>query len=94
MAYLDALLGFETRTEKQKEQTKERSREYKNKLDELGITDTRERLERVRAYLFLTRVRETGLINMWHGTEILVQEYKLPRREARQIFTEWISFSH
>jgi len=59
MAYLDALLGFDTRTEKQKEQTKERSREYKNKLDELGITDIRERLERVRSYLFLTRVRES-----------------------------------
>ena len=59
MAYLDALLGFDTRTEKEKEQAKKRSREYKNKLNELGITNTRERLERVRAYLFLTRVRES-----------------------------------
>ena len=75
-------------------QLRKKLKRYGNKIDELGITNTRERLERVRSYLFLTRVRETGNINMWHGAEILVEKYKLPRREARQIFTEWISFNH
>ena len=94
MAYLDALLGLDTRTEKEKEQAEKRSKEYRNKIDKLGITNTRERLARVRAYSFLTRVREGGNINMFHGPELLRKKYKLPRREAMKIFTEWTSFNH
>ena len=92
--YLDALLGFDTRAEKEKEQAEKRRKEYRNKIDKLGITDTRERLERVRAYLFLTRARDAGNINMFHGPEILRKKYKLPRREAMKIFAEWASFNH
>lgn len=41
-------------------------------------------------FLYLNRLRESGVVNMFGATEYICEAFDLPRAEAKSILIEWM----